>query len=66
MSKKHPAKELAELEADIAWWNMRIPPGYRLYGLTFRYSASIIGPNGEMENISGKFLDAIWAEAKNV
>lgn len=36
--------ELREIDADIAWWNDMLPPGWRLSGLTGRSAASFEGP----------------------
>jgi len=58
------SRELAECNADLAWWEAIFSPlGYRIYGWTYRNHASVISPTGKYVEVDGKILELI-AEAR--
>ncbi len=57
MNKK---QEKARLDADMVWWNERLPPGWVLFGFTYRNSASAKSPDNRIVTLDPILLDDLY------
>jgi len=51
--------ELEQTLSDKKWWQDQEPPGWKLHGWTFRSHAMFVRSDGQYQNVSGEFMNAV-------